>query len=204
MYIFVKQMKFPNFMFERKIGMKKVLTCSLCAAILTLFLTGCGSNSESNLSNTTVTGQVTAVDGNTVTLLLGELAEMPAAEPPAVEGSGEAPTGEAPSGEAPAGGGSGEAPSGEAPAGGGSGEAPSGEAPAGGGAMSGFTAGDESATMSITDSTVITIENMGASTSGTVSDITVGSIIEVVFGDNNTVSSVTVKNLGSGGDGAKT
>lgn len=199
MYIFCKQMKFPNFMFERKIGMKKVLTCSLCAAILTLFLTGCGSNSESNLSNTTVTGQVTAVDGNTVTLLLGELAEMPAAEPPAVEGSGEAPTGEAPSGEAPTGGGSGEAPSGEAPAGGGS-----GEAPAGGGAMSGFTAGDESATMSITDSTVITIENMGASTAGTISDITVGSIIEVVFGDNNTVSSVTVKNLGSGGDGAKT
>ncbi|NCB75014.1 MAG: hypothetical protein EOM51_09780 [Clostridia bacterium] len=193
--------------------MKKVLTCTLCAAILTLFLAGCGNNSESDLSNSTVTGQVTAVDGNSVTLLLGELAEMPTAEPPAVEGSGEVPTGEAPAGggsgeaptgDAPSGGDLGEAPTGGAPSGGSSGEAPSGEAPAGGGTMSGFTAGDKSATMTITDSTVITIESMGASTAGTISDITVGSIVEVVFGDNNTVSSVTVRNLGSGGEGAKT
>ena len=199
-------MKFFNFIFERKIGMRKVLTCALGAAILTLFLTGCGKSSESDLSNTTVTGQVTAVEGNSVTLVLGELAEMPAAEAPTVDGSSEAPTGggsgEAPTGEAPAGGGSGEAPTGDAPAGSGSGEAPTGEAPAGGGAMSGFTAGDESVTITITDATVITVEGMGESTAGTVSDITVGSILQVVFGDDNTVTSITVRNIMGGGASA--
>ena len=200
--------------------MRKVLTCALGAAILTLFLTGCGKSSESDLSNTTVTGQVTAVEGNSVTLVLGELAEMPAAEAPTVDGSSEAPTGggsgeaptgeapagggsgEAPTGEAPAGGGSGEAPTGDAPAGSGSGEAPTGEAPAGGGAMSGFTAGDESVTITITDATVITVEGMGESAAGTVSDITVGSILEVVFGDDNTVTSITVRNIMGGGASA--
>ena len=191
--------------------MRKVLTCALGAAILTLFLTGCGKSSESDLRNTTVTGQVNAVDGNSVTLVLGELAEMPSAEAPTVEGSSEAPTGEAPAGgssgeaptgEAPAGGGSGEAPTGEAPAGGGSGDVPTGEAPAGGGAMSGFTAGDESVTITITDATVITVEGMGESAAGTVSDITVGSILEVVFGDDNAVISITVRNIMGGGTSA--
>ena len=53
--------------------MKKNLTFTLIAAVLALFLVGCGKTADNDLSNTTVTGQVTAVDENSVTLLLGEM-----------------------------------------------------------------------------------------------------------------------------------
>lgn len=187
--------------------MKKVLTCVMAAAVLALFLVGCRESSESDLSNSTVTGQVTAVDGNSVTLLLGELTENEMGTPPSGDTasgtapsgapSGEAPSGEAPAGEAPSGDGSGEVPSGEAPSGGDSGEAPSG-----GGSMSSFTAGEESVTITITDDTVITIEGMGDDTEGTIADITADSILEVSFGADNTVTSVTVKNIMGGGKNA--
>ena len=193
--------------------MKKVLICIMGAAVIMLLFTGCGKSSEKDYSNSSVTGQVTAVDGSSVTLLLGEMAENPtgdasAAEAPSVRPdssetapssspSGEAPSGGAPSGDAPSGDApSGGAPSGETPASG----APSGNAPSGGGAMSSFTAGEESVTITITDSTVITVAGMGESTEGTIDDITVDSILEVSFGDDNTVTSITVRNAMGGGN----
>ena len=114
--------------------MKKILACTLSAAFLVLLFTGCGNSSEENsLSNTTLTGKVTAVDGNSVTIQLGELTESTLEDMPSdgQSPSGEAPSGDgqAPSGDAPSG--DGQAPSGDAPSGGG--QAPSGDAPSGDG-----------------------------------------------------------------------
>ena len=178
--------------------MKKVLSCVLGTALLAMLLTGCGKDSETNYSNQNVTGQVTAVDGSSVTLLLGEMSENQKSEAPTVQqnSDGTAPSG-APSGDAP----SGDAPSGGAPSGGApSGDVPSGDVPSGGRAMSSFTAGEDSVTITITDSTVITVAGMGESTDGTIDDIKVGSILEVSFGSNNTVTSITVRNNMDGGD----
>ena len=54
-------------------------TCSiLCAAALALSLTACGNTSETNsdqVTEQTITGQITAIDGSSVTLQLGELSE---------------------------------------------------------------------------------------------------------------------------------
>ncbi|MDD3659593.1 MAG: hypothetical protein PHT89_02610 [Lachnospiraceae bacterium] len=125
-------------------------------------------------------GQITSIDGDTVTLTLGEMS------------LGEAPSGEAPSGEAP----SGEAPSGEAP----SGEAPSGERPSGGGPGKGgesevpFTASDE--TLSITFDGTITIQIMenGQMTEGTIEDLALDDILSIAYDDDGTVISVQVMN----------
>lgn len=135
-------------------------------------------------------GQITSIDGDTVTLTLGEmsLGEAPSGEAP----SGEAPSGEAPSGEAS----SGEAPSGEAP----SGEAPSGERPSGGGPGKGgesevpFTASDE--TLSITFDGTITIQIMenGQMTEGTMEDLAVDDILSIAYDEEGTVISVQVMN----------
>ncbi|MBP8640334.1 MAG: hypothetical protein KBI01_05475 [Oscillospiraceae bacterium] len=190
--------------------MKNIFTNVLCASLLVFMLVGCGKSSESNLSNTTVTGQVTTIDGNSVTLLLGELTENEMAGAPA--DGGEAPSGDgtppsgAPSGDgtppsgAPSGGGTppSDTPSGDTA----SGEAQSAQLPSGGCAMPSFTVGTDSTTITITDSTAITIEGMGEGIEGTIADITVDSILEVCFGDDNTVSTIIVKNI-TGGPAAK-
>lgn len=178
--------------------MKKVLTCALGTAVLLLFLVGCGNSSAKDYSNSTVTGQVTAVDGSSATLLLGEMTTGDTAAVPS-DGtvSSAAPSGGTPPSGAPAGDSTlgGTPPSG-APAGGG---APSGQAPSGVGSMSSFTAGTESVTITIADSTVITVEGMGQSTTGTIADVTANAILEVTFGDDNTVTAITVKNMGGAG-----
>jgi len=82
--------------------MKKVLTYILGTAVLLLFLVGCGKSSAKDYSNSTITGQVTAVDGSSVNLLLGEMTTGDAAAAP----SGDSASRGAPSGQAPSGGGS--------------------------------------------------------------------------------------------------
>lgn len=187
-----------------------------CAIMMTASLvTGCGGASTNNTvsetvqeENTeqesrTVTAQVTAVDGTTITANVGTIATQEQGEAP----SGEAPSGEAPSGEAP----SGEAPSGETP----SGEAPSGEAPSGdkpseeapsgdmpsGGAPGGssFTAGDESITFTVTDDTTITVEFLQGSEEGSMDDVAEGSVLEVTVDAENQATNIIVKNLNAGG-----
>lgn len=71
-------------------------------------------------------GQITAIDGNVISIALAEKPEAPDGEAP----TGEAPSGDKPDGQAPDGNGgapNGEAPNGQAP----SGETPTGEAPNG-------------------------------------------------------------------------
>lgn len=98
------------------IANKKILVMGAVALALIAALSGCTATQD--YSNTTLTGQVTAIEGTTITVQLGEMTED-------ATGGGEAPSGEAPSGDAP----SGEAPDGEAP----SGDAPSGDASTGSG-----------------------------------------------------------------------
>ena len=78
----------------------------LCAAALALSLAACSSTSTEDYTGQTLTGQVTAIDGSSVTLQLGELEEQQAdANAPTPPQDGQAPAGlpEAPQdGSAPA------------------------------------------------------------------------------------------------------
>ena len=66
--------------------MKKKFVSLLCAAAMMLSLAACGTRTDTTYAGQTLTGRVTAVDGATVTLALGELDE-------ATMPSGGAPTG---------------------------------------------------------------------------------------------------------------
>ncbi len=202
----------------------KLVALGCAAALMTAGLSGCTKTATDTTESTeaveseSVTAQVTAVDGDTVTADLGEMAEMQAQgeapEKPDGENTdgeapekpdGEAPSGEKPSGEAP------EKPDGEAP----SGEKPSGEAPEkpdgeapGGSASDGqsqapsmFTASGESLTFTLTDDTQITVEQGGETTDGTVDDIKEGSILELTLDADNNALTVVVKNAGGPGMG---
>ena len=109
----------------------KLLAMGCAVALATVGMTGCTKTTADSTQTSeaeeseSVTAQVTAVDGNTVTADLGEMAEMQA--PGDGQAPGEAPEkpdGEAPSGEAPEKP-DGESTDGEAP------EKPDGEAPSG-------------------------------------------------------------------------
>lgn len=107
---------------------------------------GSDTNSEStDYSNTTVTGQVTAIDGTSATLQLGELAEDDSESIPM------------------------------------------------------FTAGTETATIDLTGATV-TVESSEGSSEGTTSDISVGDILVIEVGDNNTATSITIRNFDNAED----
>ena len=68
----------------------------LCAAALTLSLAACGTKG-SGTDASTLTGQITAIEGETVTLQLGTLEESDQAPPEKPDGEGQAPAaGEAP------------------------------------------------------------------------------------------------------------
>ncbi len=185
--------------------MKKLFSALLAAALLFVF-TSCGasgvSNTAADYSNSTQTGEVTAMDGTKVTLQLGELTENEVPEAPAGDTGAAAPaqgsdsstssqsetqtpaesTGEtAP--QAP----SGTPPSGEAPGG----TPPEGAAPGG---STKFTAGDTTATFDFADATITSEVD---STASAVADIAVGDVLVLTIGQNNAVTAVTIKNLNS-------
>ena len=167
----------------------------LLAALLVLTAMA-GIAEETSVSGTTAIGQVTQIDGSQITMQLGKLAEAASGgggQPPEMPGD-QAPTDgqppEMPESEAPA---DGEAPGSEAPA---DGEAPGGagqQPPAGG--TPGFIAGEETLTFTITDATAIAVESAAGTSDGSLADLAVDAIVRVVFGENETVASVTVLNL---------
>lgn len=214
----------------------KLLAMGCAVALATVGMTGCTKTTADSTQTSeaeeseSVTAQVTAVDGNTVTADLGAMAEMQA--PGDGQAPGEAPEkpdGEAPSGEAPEkpDGEStdgeapekpdGEAPSGEAPAkpdgdssdsqapsdnGSGNGGAPNGAPDGQGQAPSMFTASGESITFTLTDDTQITVEQQdGKTTDGTAADIKEGSVLELSLDADNNALMVVVKNAGGPGAG---
>lgn len=161
----------------------------LCTGTLLVSLIGCSTDTTVNVdySNTTLTGQVTEINGTEFTLLLGTLEEQEGGEqmdgeaPEKPEGNPGEADGKAP--EKP------EGNSGEA-----DGEAP--EMPSGGmGNMNMFTAGEETAVIDV-DGAVIAIETGMESTEGGIDDIEVDDVLVIEIGDDNTVQSVTVKNTG--------
>lgn len=193
----------------------------LCAATLAVSITACGSNSDDS-SDSTLTGKVTAIDGTAVTLQLGQLTEdsnggapqqggeMPdngsgtPPEMPAGENNGDNGSGTPP--EMPENGNAGDSGSGtppEMPEGvntdgnSSSGQPQGGEMPGG---MSVFTEGDETATVDLADAE-ITKELMGGTEEGSTDDITEGDILVIELGDDDSAQTVTIKNVGGGGNG---
>ncbi len=137
-----------------------------------------------------VYGKVTAVDGTSVTLALGDMpqgegmqnGEAPAAPDANAASSTDTATKEAPSGEAP----SGEASSGEAPSGG----APTGEAPD---ITSMFVESGETLTITVEDESLIKIMSGAETTTGSLSDITVDTILAIEYDDSNNITLITVQ-----------
>ena len=123
-------------------------------------------------------GQITAIDGNVISIALAEKPEAP---------DGEAPSGEKPDGPAPDG--NGGAPKGEAPAG----EVPSGEAPDGQKPEKDMldemtlTLSGDTMTITVNDDTIITIDGADA----TLDDLQVGDTVSF-FLDGEVVTSLSV------------
>ena len=140
-------------------------------------------------------GQITAIDGNVISIALAEKPEAPNGEAP----TGEAPSGEKPDGQAPDGNGgapNGEAPTGEAP----SGEKPDGQAPDGNGSAPNGEAPNgqkpekdmlDEMTLTLSgdtnDDTIITIDGEDA----TLDELQVGDTVSF-FLDGETVTSLSV------------
>lgn len=123
-------------------------------------------------------GQITAIDGNVISIALAEKPEAP---------DGEAPNGEKPDGQAPDG--NGGTPNGEAPAG----EVPSGEAPDGQKPEKDMldemtlTLSGDTMTITVNDDTIITIDGANA----TLDDLQVGDTVSF-FLDGDIVTSLSV------------
>lgn len=128
-------------------------------------------------------GQITAIDGNVISIALAEKPEAPNGEAP----TGEAPSGEKPDGQAPDG--NGGAPNGEAP----TGEAPNGEAPNGQKPEKDMldemtlTLSGDTMTITVNDDTIITIDGEDA----TLDELQVGDTVSF-FLDGETVTSLSV------------
>lgn len=201
-----------------KINKIAALFCT--AFLLAGSLSGCSSNSEhSDTASASDTGvltvQVQSISGSTVNAVIGTLQEldrndlpdrspddnsdmperpdgdnrngtMPEGEPP------EKPDGNRPeemTGDMP------EDMTGDIP------ERTTGDRPDGNfpGNMQQFSAGTETLTFEITDSTAISVESFQGSQDGTAEDITENTVLEVTLDDDNNAVSIVVKHLpGSG------
>lgn len=203
--------------------MKRMVSV-ICAASLAITMTACGTTAQSeDYSNTTLTGKVTAMDGSMITIQLGELteAESNMEAPQGDAGSGETPP-EKPDGESDAQQSPEQAedtdnqqeppekPDGESDAQQSSEQAEDAdnqqeppEKPEEDGETAGsmhmeFTEGDGTATIDLGDAQV-TEESGGQSEERTRNDIEEGDIVVIAVGEDNTVQTVTIKNLGDMG-----
>ena len=169
----------------------KLLAMGCAVALATVGMTGCTKTTADSTQTSeaeeseSVTAQVTAVDGNTVTADLGAMAEMQA------PGDGQAPGSENSDSEKS----DNQKPQGETP------EKPNGAPDGQGQAPSMFTASGESITFTLTDDTQITVEQGSETTDGTVDDIKEGSILELTLDADNNALTVVVKNAGGPGAG---
>ena len=170
--------------------MKKILAV-LCAAGLIISMTACAG--AKSYSGQTVTGQVTEIEGTTITLQLGELSESEGG-PGGQDQQGQDQQGQQAPPEKPEG--SSDSESGDQST---IGQEQQGQqAPPdmpGGMGRSSFTAGDESVSL-ICKSAEITIEKGSESEDGELDDIQVGDILEVEVGAGNVAKTITVKSAG--------
>ena len=189
--------------------MKKKFVSLLCAAAMALSLAACGAKADAAYAGQTLTGRVTAVDGSTVTLALGELTEdaMPSGgaptggsdsqqppEMPSGDQSGQ-PSGtppEKPDGDSTDGGSGSQQPP-EMPSGDQSGQQP----PEMGGMTGSFTESGETATVDLS-AAAVTRDGESAA----VSDVAVDDILTVTFDDSGAASEAEIVTLGGGMGGA--
>ena len=204
---------------------KKNMTMWLCTAALAVSLAGCGAGTDpketvvqetqqtaaetteaSEEESDVLTVQVTEIDGNTITAETGTLRgagiSVPDGKIPDKIGNDEngigpgfedeqdetEQSGDA-AAEAP------DKPDGEAPDKENTGNAPGGPAPGG----RTFEGNGETVTLTLTDSTNITVEFLQGSQDGSIDDISVGSVLAVTLDDDGNPTQITVKNLNAGG-----
>ncbi len=181
--------------------MKKKLVSLLCAAAMVFSLAACGAKADTTYAGQTLTGRVTAVDGTSVTLALGQLTEdaAPADNSNSNNGSDSQQPPEMPSGDS-----GGSQPTGtppEKPEGdsGESGQQPP-EKPDGDSGESGQQPPDMPGGSSFTESgetVTVDIANAGI----TASDVAVDDILTVTFDDSGAVSAVETVILTGGMSG---
>ena len=214
---------------------KRWLITVLCVVMAVSLLAGCqGQNAgtgtdtsgETAQDGSAYVGQITAIDGDQVTLALGTLSQAQRPDMPDNAQQGDsgnpdaAPSGaagedgqqddppEMPSGAAPEDGsdteGNGQPPANDGSDGGQPGNPPDGEAPGDGGPDgmgSQFTASGEEMTITVTDGTVITPAGAADGETGSLSDLQVGDIITVTL-SGDAAAAITVEPAGPpGGQG---
>ena len=203
--------------------MKRMISLC-CAGLMVVSLAACGSQNAASSSTSTpqvtsaVVGKITALDGTTVTLQLGELTENQPGDPPSQDSTqpsgdnadGDSSTSstqtppEQPEGDnntqgtgdssssTDAQNGSSTQPSGQnAPPSDGQGPAPD----------STFTTGEETTTVDLSGAAV-TKESQSGTTDASLSDLAVGDVIEVTMGEDNTATAVVIKSVGGAPDGS--
>ncbi|MFZ5973912.1 MAG: proline-rich domain-containing protein [Bacillota bacterium] len=163
----------------------------LVVAASVMGLAACGQQSASTEANT-IYGTVTAIDGSKITLAVGTLnTSMPQGTPPA---GGQGPQGTPPAGQAP---------QGTPPA---DGQAPQGSPSADGGqGRKGgmLTLTGEEKTITVTDESVITVQDTSSSKTG-LAAISAGSTLKIVYDSANSDKITSIVVMGGGmpqGDG---
>lgn len=193
--------------------MKRMISLC-CAGLMAFSLAACGSQNAASSSTSTpqvtsaVVGKITALDGTTVTLQLGELTENQPGDPPSQDST--QPSGDNADGDSSTS--STQTPP-EQPEGDnntqGTGDSSSstdaqndppsdGQGPA---PDSTFTTGEETTTVDLSGAAV-TKENQSGTTDASLSDLAVGDVIEVTMGEDNTATAVVIKSVGGAPDGS--
>ena len=181
----------------------------LCSLALCLSITGCSGaaasssasttsssvsasasstsvdTAQADYSNQTITGKVVSMDGTSVTLQLGELTEggpggsSDGQTPPDMPNSDSSSDGSSDQQTPP------DMPGGDSQMGGG----PGGQT---------FTAGESTAAIDLDGVTIQKSEN-GETTDASIDDISTDSVLTVTFGDDNTITSVVIESVSTGG-----
>lgn len=163
----------------------------LTFGMLTVFmmLGGCANNTGTgDAANTVLYGQITAIDGSSVTIAVGAQPQRPQMDGAQPQDGGQA--------DAPPNGPQGGPPSGDWPRSDGNApDFPSGDRPrSDGNAPGGMTLTGEEQTFTVTDSTVITVRSGNGSETGALADLKTGDII-TVQADGGMAKSITVMRM---------
>ena len=189
--------------------MKKAIALS-CSAVMALSLAACSSQTGKDWSNQQVTGKITAVNGTSITLQLGELKqkemedqsgqtppEMPEGDSQSGQTPPEKPEGDSQNGQTPPEKPEGDSQNGQTPP-----EKPEGDSQNGFGVLmvstaQEFEAGEETATFSLKDA-VIQKEEDGQTKEVSIDDLKTDDVVSVKVGSSNKAETVTILNLNQG------
>lgn len=193
--------------------MKRMISLC-CAGLMAFSLAACGSQNATSSTSTpqvtsSVVGKITALDGTTATLQLGELTKNQPSDPPSqdsTQSGGDNANGdssasstqtppEKPEGDTQ---GTGDSSSSTDTQSGSSTPPSDGQGPAPG---STFTVGEETTTVDLSGAAV-TKESQSGTTDASLSDLAVGDVIEVTMGEDNTATAVVIKSVGGAPDGS--